>query len=220
MGYLEQHIFGKYVNNVKHATLNTDSGTLLNQEITFTSTTHYLGTRYNSSAIQNITLCHQHGCWKHSILFTSHLDVELRNICRGDKASNYIQTIHFYIMLLITSFPLCILVRVCVGMLTEYPKRGDNLGNGSAKEWKIDLREIGSVVRAGFIRIRTHRLTITHFSIVTVLDKNDKHSSIYVNRRTLSSVYHPSVWDVEMTFTLRAHHHYENSKFITSERDD
>lgn len=71
----KEHIFGKYVNNVKHATLNTDSGTLLNQEITFTSTTLYLGTRYNGSAIQNITLCHQHGCWKHSILFTSHLDV-------------------------------------------------------------------------------------------------------------------------------------------------
>jgi len=71
----KEHIFGKYVNNVKHATFNTDSGTLLNQEIIFTSTTDYLGTRYTGSAIQNITLCHQHGYWKHSILFTSHLDV-------------------------------------------------------------------------------------------------------------------------------------------------
>lgn len=105
----KEHIFGKYVNNVKHATFSTDSGTLLNQEIIFTSTIDYLGTRYNGSAIQNIILCHQHGSWKHSILFTSHLDIQLRNICYADRASNCIQIILFYIILLITSLPLCII---------------------------------------------------------------------------------------------------------------
>lgn len=37
-------------------------------------------------------------------------------------------------------------VRVCVGMLTEYPKRRDNLGNGSVKEWtrlKMILEKMG-----------------------------------------------------------------------------
>jgi hypothetical protein len=113
---------------------NTDSGTLLNQEIIFTSTIDYLGTRYNGSAIQNITLCHQHGCWKHSILFTSHLDVQLRNICHGDKASNYAQTILFYIILLHFLHVLSILSASPCRNADWIPQR-DNLGDGSIKEW-------------------------------------------------------------------------------------
>lgn len=112
--------------------------------------------------------------------------------------------------------------RVCVGMLTEYPKRRENLGNGSVKEWTrlktCLLRENGSVVLAGFIKLKTFRLTITHFSFVTDLDKNNKHSSLCLSSFDTVFCLPSFVWNVELTFTLRAHHHQVNSKFITSER--
>ena len=56
------------------------------------------------------------------------------------------------------------------------------------------LRENGSVVRDGFIRLKTFRLTVTHFSFVTVLEKKTTNILVSMSiRLTLSSVYLPSV---------------------------